>query len=224
VSVLVSANVGRSRPLRIRGRDRHSAIDKRPVAGPVGVHRLGLDGDVQVERRHHGGRDQAVYAYAAEDLEVWAGRLGRPLPPGSFGENLTVSGLDVTESRIGERWRIGTVLLEIDDVRTPCHTFQAWLGEPGWIKRFRAEGRPGAYLRVLETGTVQAGDPLEVVERRDHDLTVGLMFRALTTERELLPRFLAEPRTRAKVLARARRYVAARAPDQGAASVAATTA
>ena len=224
MSVLLSANVGIGRPLRIRGRDRHSAIDKRPVGGPVEVRRLGLDGDVQVERRHHGGPDQAVYAYAAEDLEVWAARLGRTLPPGSFGENLTLSGLDVTQARIGERWRIGTVLLEIGDVRTPCHTFQAWLGEPGWIKRFRAEGRPGAYLRVLEEGTLQAGDPIEVVERRDHDLTVGLMFRALTSERELLPRLLAEPRTRAKVLARAGRYAAARTPDQGGPSVAATTA
>jgi len=224
VSVLLSANVGIGRPLRIRGRDRHSAIDKRPVGGPVEVRRLGLDGDVQVERRHHGGPDQAVYAYAAEDLEMWAARLGRTLPPGSFGENLTLSGLDVTQARIGERWRIGTVLLEIGDVRTPCHTFQAWLGEPGWIKRFRAEGRPGAYLRVLEEGTLQAGDPIEVVERRDHDLTVGLMFRALTSERELLPRLLAEPRTRAKVLARAGRYAAARTPDQGGPSVAATTA
>ncbi|HLK94667.1 MAG TPA: MOSC domain-containing protein [Nocardioidaceae bacterium] len=224
MSVLLSANVGIGRPLRIRGRDRHSAIDKRPVGGPVEVRRLGLDGDVQVERRHHGGPDQAVYAYAAEDLEVWAARLGRTLPPGSFGENLTLSGLDVTQARIGERWRIGTVLLEIGDVRTPCHTFQAWLGEPGWIKRFRAEGRPGAYLRVLEEGTLQAGDPIEVVERRDHDVTVGLMFRALTTERELLPRLLAEPRTRAKVLARAGRYAAARTPDQGGPSVAATTA
>jgi MOSC domain-containing protein YiiM len=224
VSVLLSANVGIGRPLRIRGRDRHSAIDKRPVGAPVEVRRLGLDGDVQVERRHHGGPDQAVYAYAAEDLEVWAARLGRTLPPGSFGENLTLSGLDVTQARIGERWRIGTVLLEIGDVRTPCHTFQAWLGEPGWIKRFRAEGRPGAYLRVLEEGTLQAGDPIEVVERRDHDLTVGLMFRALTSERELLPRLLAEPRTRAKVLARAGRYAAARTPGQGGPSVAATTA
>ena len=224
MSVLLSANVGIGRPLRIRGRDRHSAIDKRPVGGPVEVRRLGLDGDVQVERRHHGGPDQAVYAYAAADLEVWAARLGRTLPPGSFGENLTLSGLDVTQARIGERWRIGTVLLEIGDVRTPCHTFQAWLGEPGWIKRFRAEGRPGAYLRVLEEGTLQAGDPIEVVERRDHDLTVGLMFRALTSERELLPRLLAEPRTRAKVLARAGRYAAARTPDQGGPSVAATTA
>ena len=128
---------------------------------------------MQVERRYHGGPEQAVYVYAAEDLALWAERLGRPLPPGSFGENLTVSGLDVDRARIGERWRIGTATFEIGYVRTPCHTFQAWLQETGWIRRFLAEGRPGAYLRVIEEGCLQAGDPVEVVERRDHDVTVG---------------------------------------------------
>jgi MOSC domain-containing protein YiiM len=168
---------------------------------------------VQVERRHHGGPEQAVYVYAAEDLALWAARLGRPLPPGSFGENLTVAGIDVTAARIGERWRIGTAIFEIGDVRTPCHTFQAWLQETGWIRRFLAEGRPGAYLRVLEEGSLRAGDAIEVVERRDHDVTVGLMFRALTTQRDLLPRLLAEPRTRPKALARARAYAAAHAGE-----------
>jgi MOSC domain-containing protein YiiM len=214
VSILVSANVGSARPLTVSGRDRLSAIDKRSVEGPVAVRRLGLDGDVQVERRFHGGPEQAVYAYSAEDLERWSERLGRPLPPGSFGENLTISGLDVTEARVGERWRIGTVTLEIGDVRTPCRTFQAWLEEKGWIRRFVAEGRPGAYLRVVEEGSLQAGDTVDVVDSRDHDVTVGLMFRALTTERHLLPRLLAEPRTRPKALARARAYAAAHAEEQ----------
>lgn len=211
MSVLLSANVGTVGHVRIRDRNRRTAIDKRPVKGRVQVHRLGLDGDVQVERRHHGGPEQAVYAFAAEDLAVWAGRLGRPLPAGSFGENLTLSGLDVTEARIGERWRIGTVTLEVGDVRIPCSTFQAWLQEAGWVRRFTAEGRPGAYLRVVEEGSLQAGDAVEVVETRDHDMTVGLMFRALTTERSLLPRLLAEPRTRPEVLAMARTYAAAHA-------------
>jgi MOSC domain-containing protein YiiM len=213
VSILVSANVGIARPLTVSGRDRLSAIDKRPVDGPVAVRRLGLDGDVQVERRHHGGPEQAVYAYSAEDLALWSERLGRPLPPGSFGENLTISGLDVTEARIGERWRIGTVTLEVGDVRTPCRTFHAWLQETGWIRRFTTEGRPGAYLRVVEEGSLQAGDAVELVEARDHDVTVGLMFRALTTRRELLPRLLEEPRTRPKALARARKYALATAGE-----------
>ena len=164
-----------------------SAIDKRPVDGPVSVHRLGLAGDVQVDHKHHGGPRAGRLRVRREDMATWAERLGRALPPGSFGENLTLSGLDVTEARIGERWRIGTVTLEVGDVRIPCNTFQTWLQEAGWVRRFTAEGRPGAYLRVIEQGTLQAGDQVEVIETRDHDVTVGLMFRALTTERALLP-------------------------------------
>lgn len=206
MGVLLSANVGAAKDISWRGHDEHTAIDKRPVAGPVAVHRLGLADDVQADTKHHGGPEQAVYAYAVEDLAIWAERLERPLPPGSFGENLTLSGLDVTETRIGERWRIGTVLFEVGDVRIPCVTFQTWLRQPAWVRRFTAEGRPGAYLRVLEEGTLRAGDVVEVVERRDHDVTVGLMFRALTIERALLPRLLDEPRVRAEALAQARRY------------------
>ncbi len=206
MGLLLSANVGAVKPISWRGHDERSAIDKRPVDGPVAVHRLGLAGDVVSDTKHHGGPEQAVYAYAAEDLATWAERLQRPLAPGSFGENLTLSGLDVTEARIGERWRIGTVLVEVGDVRIPCVTFQTWLQEPAWVRRFTAEGRPGAYLRVLEEGSLQAGDVVDVVETRDHDVTVGLMFRALTTERSLLPRLLEEPRVRAEALAEARRY------------------
>ena len=202
----MSANAGTSRWIGFRGRGEQSAIDKRPLDGPVTVRRLGLAGDVQVDHKHHGGLEQAVYAYASEDMAMWAERLGRPLPPGSFGENLTLSGLDVTEARIGERWRIGTVTLEVGDVRIPCNTFQTWLQEAGWVRRFTAEGRPGAYLRVIEEGTLQAGDQVDVIEERDHDITVGLMFRALTTERSLLPRLLEEPRVRPEALAQARKY------------------
>lgn len=218
MGILVSANVGAVGQVRIRGRVKKTAIDKRPVDGPVHVGRLGLDGDTQVEQRHHGGPEQAVYAYAVEDLAAWSGRLGRPLPPGSFGENLTLSGLDVTQARIGERWRIGTVLLEVGDARTPCRTFQAWLDEEGWMPRFLSEGRPGAYLRVVEEGALCAGDAVDVVDARDHDITVGLMFRAITTEHELLPRLLEEPRTRPEALAKAQEYVARHAAADPAAT------
>lgn len=206
---LLSANVGAAKDISWDGVTEHSAIDKQPVDGPVAVRRLGLVGDEQADTKNHGGPEQAVYAYAAEDLATWAERLGRTLAPGSFGENLTLSGVDVTEARIGERWRIGTVLLEVGDVRTPCLKFQTWLQQPRWIRRFTAESRPGAYLRVLEEGTLRAGDAVEVVETRDHDVTVGLMFRALMTERSLLPRLLVEPRVRAEALDAARRYAAA---------------
>ena len=201
---VVSVNVGQIRTLAGE-RPRRSAIDKRPVAGPVGAHSLGLVGDTQADRKHHGGVDQAVYAYAGEDMAAWARRLERPLRPGQFGENLTTQGLDLNEARIGERWRVGSVVLEVADVRIPCRVFQQWLGEPRWVRRFTEVGRPGAYLRVIEPGELQAGDEIAVVERRPHDVTVGLVFRALTSDRTLLPQLLAEPR-----LAAAAREVAAR--------------
>jgi MOSC domain-containing protein YiiM len=140
------------------------------------------------DRRHHGGDAQAVYAYAREDLDWWEPRLDRTLPGGVFGENLTTLGLDVNGARIGERWRIGReVILETTSPRIPCGTFAKWLGDRHWVATFRAAKRPGAYLRVIEPGAVVAGDPIEVIYQPEHDVTVALMFRALTSEPELLP-------------------------------------
>ena len=192
------------------GNLRRSGIDKRPVAGPVRVHTGGVGGDEIADTVFHGGVDQAVYAYAGEDLDDWAAELGRPLRPGQFGENLTTRGIDVQQARLGERWRIGTVVLEVCAVRIPCSVFQGFLDEPRWVRRFTDRGVPGAYLRVVQEGTVEAGDAVEVVERRDHDLTVELTFRAMTTQRDLLPRFAAEPRVSAKI---ARRVAALAAVD-----------
>jgi MOSC domain-containing protein YiiM len=163
-----------------------SAIDKRPVDGPVAVARLGLAGDVQVNKKFHGGEGQAVYAYAQEDADHWSAELERSLPPGRFGENLRTAGLDLTGAVIGERWRVGTALLEVTAPRTPCAKFQAYWGVPQLIKRFTAHGASGAYLRVLETGELGAGDPVEVVSRPDHGITLGMAFRAFTTERARL--------------------------------------
>jgi MOSC domain-containing protein YiiM len=155
---------------------------------------LGLAGDEVADTKHHGGVDQAVYAYAREDLDAWQHELGRPLRSGEFGENLTTVGLDVQNARMGERWQVGSALLEVAGVRIPCSTFQGFLGERAWVKRFTERGIPGAYLRVVSEGSVCVGDQIDVVERRPHDLTVGLTFRALTTRRELLPQLAAEPR------------------------------
>ncbi len=163
-----------------------SAIDKQPVAGRVAVARLGLAGDVQVNKKFHGGEGQAVYAYAEEDAAHWAAELDRALPPGRFGENLRTAGLDLTGAVIGERWRVGTALLEVTAPRTPCAKFQAYWGVPQLIKRFTAHGASGAYLRVLEPGQIGAGDGVEVVSRPDHGVTLGLAFRAFTTERSRL--------------------------------------
>ncbi|MFT4220847.1 MAG: MOSC domain-containing protein [Microbacterium sp.] len=146
-----------------------TAIDKRPVEGPVRVGPYGVYADVQADRKHHGGLDKALYAYAHEDAEFWAAELGRDVPPGWFGENLRVEGIDVNAALIGERWRIGTrVEVEVTMPRTPCQTFARWVGgddERGWVKRFSRERRLGAYLRVVVGGRVQAGDEIEVVRR-----------------------------------------------------------
>lgn len=190
---LESVNVGRSRPSR-SAKLGSTGIDKRPVVGRVRIQTLGVDSDTIVNARHHGGADQAVYAFAREDYAFWEAELGRALRPGSFGENLTTVGLDVQQARLGERWRVGECLLEVTHVRIPCSVFAAFVDEPRWVRRFTEHGVPGAYLRVLEEGTVAAGDPVEVVETRPHDLTVGYAFRALTTAPELLASLAAEER------------------------------
>jgi MOSC domain-containing protein YiiM len=195
---VLSVNVGRPRPNPWKG-IRSTGIDKRPVAGPVAVvapgprgdGAVGLAGDRVYDVRNHGGTDQAVYAYAREDLDGWAAEMGVALRNGVFGENLTTEGVDVNGALIGERWRVGTdVLLEVSLPRIPCGTFQAWMGRQGWIRRFTQAAQPGAYLRVIEPGDVQAGDPIEIVDRPDHDVTVAVTFRALTLEDDLLPRLL----------------------------------
>ena len=194
---LLSLNVGRPGGNPWKGLTA-TGIDKRPVhesvavtaPGPKGTGAVGLAGDRAHDVKHHGGTDQALYAYAREDLDTWQGLLGRALHNGSsFGENLTTVGVEVNGALIGERWRIGTdVLLEVSCPRIPCVTFQGWLGEPGWLERFIEARQPGAYLRVVNEGSIRAGDDIEVVFRPEHDVTVALAFRAFTAEPELLPR------------------------------------
>ncbi len=189
-----SVNVGLPREATWAAIGRTS-IDKRPMSGPVLVGPDGPAGDHPADTRHHGGLDQAVYAFAREDLDFWSAEMGRPIPDGQFGENLTTEGIDGNESEIGERWRIGEVLLEITGVRTPCNDFKMWMGLSGfentaWVKRFGAVGRPGPYFRVLEPGLVEAGDEITVVGRPGHGITVSSMFRALTTDQARLPALL----------------------------------
>lgn len=147
-----------------------TAIDKRPVAGAVKVGKLGVYADVQTDRKHHGGFEKAVYAYSSEDAAWWATELGRDLPPGWFGENLRITGLDVNAARVGEVWRIGegerAVEVAVTMPRTPCMTFARWVGGDdarGWVKRFSNERRLGVYLSVVKTGTIAAGDSVTVV-------------------------------------------------------------
>jgi MOSC domain-containing protein YiiM len=214
VMKVVSVNVGKPRPNPWKGLSA-TGIDKRPAGGPVavtapgpkGTGMVGLAGDRVYDVKHHGGPDQAVYAYAREDLDRWQAELGRPLANGIFGENLTTSGLDVNGAVIGERWRIGPdVVLEVSCPRIPCATFQGWLERAGWIRQFTEAALPGAYLRVIEPGHIRAGDPVEIVQQPGHDVTVALTFRALTRQPELLPQLLAASALpeKAKELARSR--------------------
>ncbi|RHW24566.1 MOSC domain-containing protein [Nocardioides immobilis] len=185
-----------------------TSIDKQPVTGPVGVTELGIAGDQVSDTRHHGGVDQAVYAYAREDLDFWEAELGREIRDGLFGENLTTEGIDLTNAAVGTRLQIGEVVLEIASVRTPCNDFKGWLGLGGfdntaWVKRFTLERRPGPYLRVLTTGSIAAGDAIEVVHEPQHGVTVRDLFVALNLDRTRLPELLAidglAPRLRQKV-------------------------
>lgn len=196
---IAAVNVVQALVPDLRGDLDETAIDKRPVAervavrapGPAGV---GLTGDQVVDTRHHGGRDQAVYAYAVEDRDWWAGELGRDLAPGSFGQNLDTEGLDVTGAVIGERWQVGDdgLLLEVTSPRIPCATFQGFMNEPRWVKRFTDHGAPGAYLRVVGEGSVGAGDGVTVTERPPHGVTVGDVFRIRRVATPRLLRMLDE--------------------------------
>ena len=147
-----------------------TAIDKRPVDGPVEVGPYGLLADVQADREHHGGLEQALYVYAQEDVDFWESQLDAHLPPGVFGENLRTEGIDVNAARVGEVWRIGeSVLVEVTRPRTPCQTFARWLAseglapERGWVRRFGQARRLGPYLRVVHPGSIRAGDAIDVV-------------------------------------------------------------
>jgi len=155
---VISVNVAEPRTLMRRGRELTTGLWKRPVEGAVVVDPLGLEGDFQADRRVHGGRDKAVYAYAIEDVEWWERELGRELGPGFFGENLTLCGVEVRGARIGERWEIGSALLEVSEPRHPCWKLATKVGEPGFVKRFAQAGRPGAYLRVVREGELRVGD------------------------------------------------------------------
>ena len=193
-----------------------TGIDKRPTDAVVAIRPpgsmrdglgSGLVGDHIGNSKFHGGDDQAVYAYAREDLDAWEAQLGRTLANGEFGENFTTEGVAVTGARIGEQWHVGTdgLVLEVSRPRIPCGTFAAWLDLKGWMKTFTAAAVPGAYLRVITAGTVRAGDHVDVVKRPEHDVTIGMVFRAMTLEPELLPDILAADALPAAIKKRASR-------------------
>jgi MOSC domain-containing protein YiiM len=174
---VVSVNVGTIREILHRGRVRTTAIWKEPVAGRLAVLRESVSGDHQADPRYHGGPQKAVYAYAAEDYRWWEEALGRPLSPGTFGENLTLSGVALNDVLIGERLRFGTAVLEATQPRFPCWKLGHRMGSPRFPRRFLEEGRAGAYFAVVEQGDVGAGDAVEPVSRPGHPVTLGLIAR-----------------------------------------------
>jgi len=161
-----------------------SGIVKRPVTGPVAIHPTGVTGDEQGDRLNHGGPYKAVYAYAREDIAWWESEMGRALQDGAFGENLTLSGVDVSGARVGERWHIGTVELEVSGPRVPCAKLGARMGDPRFPRRFLAAGRPGAYLAVVTPGVLKADDAVALVHRPDHDVTSALVLQVALREPE----------------------------------------
>lgn len=173
------------------GADRVSGIDKRPVAllevfrpGPNYGDGSGVRGDVIGDRKHHGGDDKAVYAFAREELDFWQSELRRPVSNGSFGENLTTTGIDLGEVVIGQRYRIGTAVLEVSVPRTPCRTFASWLAEKGWVRTFAARQQCGAYFRVIEPGRISPGDEMAVLQTPAHGVTMATAFRAKLGDKE----------------------------------------
>jgi MOSC domain-containing protein YiiM len=187
---VLSVNVAEIREIPRGGEMVRTGIWKVPVAGRVAVRGVNVEGDEQADRSVHGGPDKALYAYAREDTDWWERELRRDLPHGVFGENLTLRGVDVTGALIGERWRIGSVLLEVSEPRFPCWKLGARFGDPRMLKRFAAARRPGAYLRIVEEGELAAGDAVQIVERPGHDLTIAAFAEAFLEDRSQLSRLL----------------------------------
>jgi MOSC domain-containing protein YiiM len=188
---VVSVNVGRPRAFEYNGRPVQSAIWKSPVAGRVQARGVNLIGDEQADRKAHGGPDKAVYAYAIEDARWWEQHLGRLLQYGEFGENLTTQGIAVNDALIGERWAIGTTVLEVSEPRVPCWRLGVRMNDQMFVRRFTEALRPGAYLRIIGAGELSAGDEIRVIHRPGHDLTIRDVFRIYTRDRDEVERLIA---------------------------------
>ena len=190
---LLAVNVGAPRKIEWLGRQETTSIWKSSVEGRVAVFGVNVAGDDQADREVHGGPDKAVYAYAREDTAWWERELGRELEHGNFGENLTVSGVDVTGAVVGELWEVGSAVLEVAQPRIPCWKLGARMEDASFPVHFAAAGRPGAYLRIVEEGEIGAGDEILVAERPGHGLTVGDVARIYHQERSRAALLLRAP-------------------------------
>jgi len=193
VGKVLSVNVGSVREFEYGGRPARSAIWKSPAVGRIAARGVNLAGDDQADRKAHGGPDKVVYAYAVEDARWWAQEIGRPLAYGELGENLTTEGIDVNDALVGERWQVGTLVLEVSEPRIPCWRLGVRMNDKLFPLRFTEALRPGPYLRIVVEGDVGAGDEIWAVERPDHDLTIRDVFRIYTRDRAEVERLLTVP-------------------------------
>ena len=173
----MSVNLGQERILRRKDRTERTGIFKFPTDEPVRVTKLGLEGDVIVSKKHHGGPDQAVYVYGARDYEWWSRELGKDIAPGTFGENLTISELRSAQFSIGDYLHIDEVTLQVTAPRIPCGTFAGRMDDPQWVKRFRDAERPGLYCRVIREGFVRTGEPVSMESYGGDTISIPEMFR-----------------------------------------------
>lgn len=190
ITKILSVNVGTAREFEYNDRPAKSAIWKSPVVGRIAARGVNLEGDDQADRKAHGGFDKAVYAYAYEDIQWWEQELDRSLIYGEFGENLTTQGIDVNFALIGERWEIGSTVLEVSEPRIPCWRLGVRMKDKTFPRRFTEAMRPGPYLRIIVEGDVGVGDEIRVVEKPQHDLTVRDVFRIYTRDRDEVERLL----------------------------------
>jgi len=188
---LLSINVGVPREVSYRGQTVMTSIWKDPVEGRVPVRGVNVAGDQQADLEVHGGVDKAVYAYSREDYDWWEGELSGSLAPGTFGENLTTTGLDLTRAVLGERWRVGSAELEVSEPRFPCFKLGIRMGTQLFLKRFSKARRPGTYLRIVEEGEIGAGDEIDVTARPEHGVTIGAFNEAYLGDRDGLREILA---------------------------------
>jgi MOSC domain-containing protein YiiM len=200
---LVSVNLGQERILQRKDRVERTGIFKFPTPEAVKVTKLGLEGDVIISKKHHGGSDQAVYVYGAADYVWWSKELRKEIAPGTFGENLTISDLESAQFNIGDYIHLENVTLQVTAPRIPCGTFATRMNDPQWVKRFRHAERPGLYCRVIHEGYVQTGDPVSIECYVGETISVLEMFRGYydkNKSEETLRRHL-----RAPIAIRARR-------------------
>jgi len=174
---LMSVNIGQERTLQRKGHVEQTGIFKFPTDKSVKVTKLGLEGDVIVSKKHHGGPDQALYVYGGADYTWWSGELKKEISPGTFGENLTISELESAQFDVGDYLHIDDVTLQVTAPRIPCGTFAARMDDPQWVKRFRYAERPGLYCRVIKEGFVKAGDPVSVERYTGETISILEMFR-----------------------------------------------